>query len=115
MVPLQLENMSWATSAVRVKAAQPFVESRSGRYSHRVRSAVLHTVCGKTHMSVKCWCGMHINISKSNPNRLTANPEAGRPVCATCEGRAIGAGQLGAREIAGREVRYQPMRGERAE
>lgn len=112
MVILQRENLSWATSAVRVKAAQPFVESRSGRYSHRVRSAALHTVCGKTHMSVKCWCGMRINISRQNPNMLTNEPEAGRPVCATCEGRAIGAGQCGAREIAGREVMYQTRRGE---
>lgn len=106
MIQLEREDLSWANRAVPVKSALPFIESRSGRYTHRVRSASLHTVCGSTHMSVKCWCGMHINISRRNPNRLTAEP-SGRPICATCEGRAIGAGQLGAREIAGRQVMYQ--------
>lgn len=107
MVPLERRNMPWALHAVQVKAAPPFVEAISGRYTHRVRSAALHTICGKTHMSVQCWCGMHINVSVKRPNRLTDEP-SGRPICATCEGRAIGAGQLGAREIAGREVLYQP-------
>ena len=110
MVQLERENLSWARGAIPVKSSLPFVESRAGRYTHRVRSAALHTLLGKSHMGIKCWCGMVIFISKRKPNRLANEPETGRPICATCEGRAIGAGQLGAREIAGREVRYQPMR-----
>ena len=112
MVILQRENLSWARGAIPVKASPPFVESKAGRYTHRVRSAAIHTSLGRPHMGVKCWCGMVILISKRKPNRMTNEPETGRPICATCEGRAIGAGQCGAREIAGREVMYQTRRGE---
>ena len=108
MVQLERKNLSWARGATPVKSSLPFVESRAGRYTHRVRSAALHTLLGKSHMGIKCWCGMVILISKKKPNRLTDSPDSGRPMCATCEGRAIGAGQVGAREIAGRPVMFQP-------
>lgn len=34
-------------------------------------------------------------------------PGEGRPICATCEGRVIGAGLAGSREIAGRPVMFR--------
>lgn len=95
---------------VFAKQALPFVESARGRYAHRVREVTLHNLGGKAHIAVGCWCGMVLFISPRKHGRLVAEPEPGRPICATCEGRAIGSGQLGAREIAGREVMFQPSR-----
>jgi len=94
------------------KMARPFVASDAGEYVHRVRSVTVHTVLGKSHMAVRCWCGMTQLVSKRKKGRLLDVPTAGRPMCATCEGRAIGAGQLGAQEIGGRPVKFSPQRGE---
>jgi hypothetical protein len=94
-----------------VARSRPFIEAGVGEYTHRVRSANLHTICGQTHLNVRCWCGMHLNIGRGTTRRtrLVAEP-TGRPVCATCEGRAIGAGLCGAREIAGRPVMFRGRR-----
>lgn len=90
-----------------ITAALPFVYSRDGEYAHRVRSATLHTcrVNGRTHAAYKCWCGMTLLSKRA---RLADAPGT-RPICATCEGRSVGAGLLGAREIAGRAVMFRPM------
>lgn len=91
--------------------ALPFVESGAGEYTHRTRQVTVHSVLGRMHMGVRAWCGMTLLISPpKKKGRLVAAPGHGRPLCATCEGRAIGAGLLGAREIAGRQVIYRPMR-----
>lgn len=87
--------------------ALPFVESGAGEYTHRTRQLTVHSILGKTHMAVRAWCGMTLLISPpKKKGRLVAEPGVGRPICATCEGRAIGAGQLGARQIAGRRVMF---------
>lgn len=107
------------TSPSRVKSSLPFVESARGEYTHRVRSATVYTVINATaftpkgtmHAAVNCWCGMTLLLSAKKRSRLVAEPSEGRPICATCEGRAIGAGQLGTQEIAGRAVKYSPKRG----
>lgn len=91
-----------------VRRSVPFVESFYGTYTHRVRSITMHELLNKSHMSVGCWCGMTINLSQHRRNRLLLEPSQGRPICATCEGRAIGSGQLGAREILGRPVMFSP-------
>lgn len=94
----------------------PFVESGAGRYTHRVRTFSLVTMHAPTyppHAAASCWCGMTILISakpRHRGNSLAAEPS--RAICATCEGRAIGAGQLGTPEIAGRPVIFSPRRGE---
>lgn len=96
---------------IRAKEALPFVESQYGRYAHRVRYVELHLSLGEPHMAAGCWCGQTIHISKRKNGRLIQAPSDGYVVCATCEGRAIGSGQLGARVIAGREVMFQPQAG----
>lgn len=101
-----------------VTRSLPFIESAFGRYTHRVRSIVVITDAesGKSHSVARCWCGQGVPVHSNSPHRrrfpvgsLLAEP-SDRPVCATCEGRAIGSGQLGAREIAGRLVMYSPHR-----
>lgn len=97
---------------VAVSKALPFVESLQGEYTHRVRHVTLHTLLGKSHLAVSCWCGLTICISASRKGRLVAEPGEGRPMCGTCEGRVIGAGLAGSREIAGRPVMFRPRGGE---
>lgn len=90
------------------KMARPFVASDAGEYVHRVRSVTVHAMLGQAHMAVRCWCGMTQLVSKRKKGRLLDFPPAGRPMCATCEGRAIGAGKAGARKINDVDVRYKP-------
>lgn len=96
--------------ALYAKRSLPFVESLRGNYAHRVRSVAyytLHSPRHPPHAAVKCWCGQTILIGgKRESAQLVA--DVSLPICATCEGRAIGAGQVGAREIAGRPVMYSP-------
>lgn len=101
-----------ADQVIRAREALPFAESARGRYTHRVRYVELHMLGGRfeSHFAAGCWCGQTVLISKRKPGRLVEAPTDGYVVCATCEGRAIGSGQLGARVIAGREVMYQPQR-----
>ena len=65
-----------------------------------------------SHTSFSAWCGQTGFHSKGRHGslRLTDNPPDDLPLCATCEGRAIGAGQLGATVIAGRQVIFTPRR-----
>lgn len=90
------------------KMARPFVASDAGEYVHRVRSVTIHAMLGQAHMAVRCWCGMTQLVSKRKKGRLLDAPPAGRPMCATCEGRVIGAGKIGARKIGEADVRYKP-------
>ena len=105
-------------SRARIKSSLPFVEAGKGEYTHRVRSATIYTVLngncftptGTTHIAAVCWCGQTILLSRKRKSQFVVEPSEGRPVCATCEGRATGAGQLGAAEIAGRAVKYAPRK-----
>lgn len=89
----------------------PFFLSRMASRAHRVRSG-LHFDSGRlTHASYSLWCGQTGLIDdwpKHRGNALHADPPARVPVCATCEGRAIGAGQLPSHKIAGRFVLFTP-------
>ena len=106
---------AWKGGAEQYYAREslPFVESGAGTYTHRIRSLTLYDY-GKhgSHAAVSCWCGMTMCLGgrRKYNRRIVAVPSVDRMVCATCEGRAIGAGQLGAREIAGRQVMYSPRR-----
>lgn len=95
---------------LRAKESLPFAESNFGHYAHRVRYVTLHLSVGgsESHLAASCWCGQTVIISKRKHGRLIEAPTQGRPVCATCEGRAIGSGQLGSRVIAGRDVLFRP-------
>lgn len=59
-----------------------------GRW-HRPRSGTHHGLGG--HVTYSMWCGQHVSDAKGYIS-ADAAPE-GEPVCGTCEGRSIGAGQ----------------------
>lgn len=106
----RLKRKGWGHENCKaIKKSVPFVEAKYGEYTHRVRHVTLITFQNKSHFSVNCWCGMSMNFGGSGKGQgmFVNGPSAGRPMCATCEGRAIGAGLLGVREIAGRSVMYR--------
>lgn len=86
----------------------PFANARGGKYTHRVRHVTLYACVGKGHFAVRCWCGYNVLVSEKSGGTFAAE-QSERPMCATCEGRAIGAGKLGAREINGKAVMFSPM------
>lgn len=94
-----------------IRKSLPFVAGNRGGYVHRVRAMTLHqSVDGGAHVHADCWCGQVMMFSNRHGNELLAEPPDGRVVCATCEARAIGAGQVGAGEIGGRPVKFSPHR-----
>jgi len=113
MVDLERRPNTIATGGIvaHAKRSVPFVMSLRGMYVHRVRDIVLHNLCGGVHMSVSCWCGQSLLISKRKAGVLLAEVPDGRPVCATCEGRAIGAGKADVQTINGRPAMFSPRRG----
>ena len=89
-----------------VRYALPFFISGRGIYFHRVRSANTHWRDGALHhVSIAFWCG---NGGFLHKGRMYAEIPDDGILCATCEGRAIGAGLDGARIINGKSVMYQP-------
>ena len=100
-----------------ISSSLPFFEREGSGYVHHVRSACLHyDDAGKiTHTSVTFWCGSYGFLypkGKQSRNKapasMVAEPTAGRLVCATCAGRAVGSGQLGEHKIGPNFVKYRP-------
>ena len=93
----------------RAKLSLPYYQSRRGKYIHRVRYMNQHWRDNKFHhANVGFWCG-----GLGFPGEkgiLMAEVPQGQVLCATCEGRAIGAGEDGSHLINGREVIYSPRR-----
>ncbi len=95
-----------------VSKALPFYKSRKGVYVHRVRSMNQYWRHGKYHhASIGFWCGNTGHLGEKGV--LLAKVPDGEVVCATCEGRAIGAGQDGARVINGQAVMFSPRKKDR--
>lgn len=115
MIQLQRPKMTRLTNnehkAFPLKAAPVFVESAKGHYTHRVRSAILYNIYQKPHTAVHCWCGMTVLIGgrQHSRNTFVDEPSLGRPICATCEGRVIGATGMDDYRINGRLVRHSPQ------
>lgn len=62
-----------------------------GRW-HRVRSGTRYERWG--HTAWHLWCGYHVSTGgRARDCLAAAEPHDGAPVCGTCEGRALGAGQ----------------------
>lgn len=115
-VTLEREDMSaWRfndrVGHVYVVKSRPFYRSRAATRVHRVRMATMHYFGGEySHTSFKAWCG-HVGFSskrRRHNSLLLLDDQGDLPICATCEGRAVGAGALGEREIQGRAVIYTP-------
>lgn len=101
----------------RVTKCLPFYRRGPLRLVHRVREAWLFYRQEKfSHMAVQFWCG-NVGYMGGKPKRggrgddrpsLFAVAPEHAMFCATCEGRAVGAGMDGARKINGRPVLFQP-------
>lgn len=92
----------------------PFYKSRKGKYIHRVRSADVHWWNGEVqHVSIHFWCGSYGFLN--GKGMLIDSAPINEPVCATCEGRAIGAGTDGAPIINGRLVKFSPREKQKAQ
>ena len=92
--------------------ALPFFQPGDGRLFHRVKSGRIYRRRGEySHTSITYWCGNNGSMSRPDARRtgqLFAELPERAILCATCEGRAIGAGLDGLREINGRRVLYRP-------
>jgi hypothetical protein len=106
-------------SVTPIKQCLPFYERKGDGYVHRVRSGTHHRLLSKdgslTHSAYHFWCGATGFIypsgkqnRKKKPARLVSEPSNGRAVCATCEARAIGSGQIGSGKIGENFVKYKP-------
>ncbi len=104
--------LAWRPSGHRilpVTKAWPYYKSRRGKYVHRIREMHNHWWDGELkHTSVHFWCGNTGFLQEKG--YLMPEVEDGEVLCATCEGRAIGAGLDGAKTINGRQVEYSPRR-----
>lgn len=101
-------------NAIPVSKILPFYKSERGEYVHRIRHATHYRGANNDyhHTGITMWCGSIGSVGGSgiwkSRGGLFANPPERAVFCATCEGRAIGSGQLGAREICGRIVMFKP-------
>ncbi len=68
-----------------------------------------HPKSKESHISIQFWCNSSVLIGKRKLGRFVEEPTNGRPICAICEGKVIGAGLLGERKINGRDVMYYPV------
>ncbi|QLF83224.1 hypothetical protein QEN61_gp40 [Streptomyces phage Eklok] len=93
------------TDAEPLDTAPRFVRTGGMSRWHRPRSGV-RTTDNRTIYAV--WCGQHVGGLRAARTMLTAEtvPD-GLPVCATCDGRAVGAGQE-QDGPAGRRLLYGP-------
>ncbi len=115
MRQIQLQRKPWtgwqaerASTRVLVRSL-PFFQTASGKYIHRVRSANMHLWDGQPkHTALSLWCGMTGFLGGKRAGSVFADPPLNGPLCATCEGRAIGAGQTESRLICGRVVKFSP-------
>ena len=96
-----------------ITSALPFFQTPYGAYVHRPRSGTLFYRDGEYHhTAISFWCGgtgfMGGNKKAKPDGRFFEELPANAVLCATCEGRAIGAGQTGSHQICGRVVRFSP-------
>lgn len=81
---------------VPLTEAPRYVRGRGNSRWHRVRSATAYPPRGDGEgwTAYAYWCGQHVTDGgKSGPLWLVDDVPAGEPVCGTCVGRALGAGQ----------------------
>ena len=134
---VELQRKPWAPHASRhlprahvsiLTRSLPFYRAFMGSYVHRVRYGYHFVESADssipTRFALTMWCGSHGTIQLSDqtaarlrkhypPQRkrggeLFAVPPDRSFSCATCEGRAIGAGQTESRVLAGRMLVFSP-------
>lgn len=118
LVELEPDRMRWRRgNAIVVSKMLPFYRSyfgNRGAYVHRIRHAThFRSSLGEYHHTgLTMWCGSIGSVGGSGiwrpKGELFSEPPDNAVHCATCEGRAIGAGRAGTREIAGKPVMFKP-------
>lgn len=117
-------NRKLMTTPVPVKRALPYVRTTAGTYIHRLRSAQLwhqyevtwwegrqirtSLLPVETRIVPRTWCGVSVGSRRSGEPELFAVPPDGQPVCATCEGRAVGAGMPSNVVLEARAILFRP-------
>lgn len=101
------------SSTIILSQSLPYFRSSVGTYLHRVRSAMHYLWDGEyKHTALRFWCGMSGFAGSSKRHKGGGHFFAQAPsdsiICATCEGRAIGAGYAESHKINGRTVKYSP-------
>lgn len=99
--PAAWHNDNVGPRPVPLKRALPFFSGPGRRMAHRVRSGSMylhHDADWPTTIALHFWCGNQGFLRRTTPRRthggfLFAAPPDDFPMCATCEGRAIGAGE----------------------
>lgn len=106
-----------------VSESLPYYQSEGDGYVHCVKEVTMHydrDTAKLTHISVSFWCGgggflypssVSERVSRRGgrkPAAIVAEPSAGRVVCATCAGRAVGSGQHGNHKIGDNFVKFRP-------
>jgi len=117
-VPLQIakkKNRAWQApghTQLPISFALPFYLSAPGRYVHRIRRGEQYIRHGKySHTAFSMWCRLHGFLGRNHPHaRIFAEAPENEIFCATCEGRAIGAGLDGSHILNGRLVRFSPRK-----
>ena len=117
-IPLQREKVkpnSWRPpghETLNISFALPFYLGKPGCYVHRIRRGKTYLRDGKySHTCFSFWCGGNGHLGKSHPQaRIMAEAPEHEVFCATCEGRAIGAGFEQSHVINGRMVRFSPRK-----
>jgi hypothetical protein len=93
---------------IHITSSLPFFQNRNG-YIHRVRYGDIYYYRGEIkHWCFGFWCGGTGFLDGHKKNRLMEHADA--PICAICEGKAIGAGLVDASTINGRPVIFQPRK-----
>ena len=110
LMPRRIKRDKWSFNPsagwIIIRKSLPFWQSHMRGYVHRVRDGVVICTDGvPVHAAFGLWCGM-TGLNKNGT--LLYEPGPRDVLCATCEGRAIRAGLLGAPIIAGRPVRFSP-------
>lgn len=118
-VPLLKESHGdfFAKSTKPISASLPFYQREGGGYVHRARSGYLHydNQGRNTHTSISFWCGATGFLypkgkqdPKKSPASMVESPNPGRVVCATCQARAHGSGQVGTGKLGDEFVKFHP-------
>lgn len=90
---------------IAITGGLPFYRKARGEYVHRIRSGEHYYFSGGYFTScLRFWCGGETRSEEG----LLADPGEKAIFCATCDGRARGAGQLETRMICGRFVKFSP-------
>lgn len=109
----QNESPEYRKHSRPIKFALPYFKNNSvlSKSIHIVRSATHHEGYDDKnevrHISLSFWCG---NSSFLHRGKMFSDPPDGEVFCATCLGRAIGAGVFEERIINGRYVLFSPRK-----